>query len=179
MVLLHWTRSHHMVQNLPCWRASLLSFLHWKIQNKRKPNLIPWFLFVFNAAPFFCPPAWWLVLCDYLLQKACYNSAQLTSEFRVANLDSDNVAPQWRSTTDSCSVEILCCNMLRAVFQVFHAKLEKFVHILINFHPPHLQSSSLPDWFRHLLNKVFQNAVSYFGKKSLKGKKHCCSGWYP
>ena len=31
--------SGHMVQNPPCWRASLLLFPHWDIQNKENSNL--------------------------------------------------------------------------------------------------------------------------------------------
>ena len=47
-----------MVQNPPCWTASLLLFPHWEIQNKTKSSLNSQSHFVLEAVIFFCIPVW-------------------------------------------------------------------------------------------------------------------------
>ena len=48
----------HMVQNPPCWTASLLLFPHWEIQNKEMSSLTGQSRFVLEAVTFFCVPVW-------------------------------------------------------------------------------------------------------------------------
>ena len=46
----------HLVQNPSCWRAGLLLFPHWEIQNKKKPRLTGHSRFVLEAVTLLCVP---------------------------------------------------------------------------------------------------------------------------
>ena len=60
-IILPFATNNHMVQNPSYWRASLLLFPHWEIQNKETSSLTGQTRFVLKAVAFFCPPVWWIL----------------------------------------------------------------------------------------------------------------------